>query len=106
MREIGEGRRQLSGLSSGSPVTGPVMLRSLRSRIMRVATGKVVAGKVVIDGAPFEDGAKVTVIAADDAETFELGPEDEAALLAAIGEADRGEIIDSVELLAKLGSRD
>ena len=48
----------------------------------------------------------MTVIAADDAETFELGPEDEAALLAAIGEADRGEIIDSVELLAKLGSRD
>jgi hypothetical protein len=73
---------------------------------MRVATGKVIAGKVVIEGAPFEDGANATVIATDDAETFELGPEDEAALLAAIGEADRGEIIDGVELLAKLSSRD
>jgi hypothetical protein len=82
------------------------MLRSVRSRIMRVATGKVIAGKVVIEGAPFEDGANVTVIAADDAETFELGPEDEAILLAAIGEADRGEVIDGAELLAKLGSRD
>jgi hypothetical protein len=61
---------------------------------MRVATEKVVAGKVVIEGTPFEDGANVTVIAADDTEMFELGPEDEAALLAAIGEADRGEIID------------
>ena len=73
---------------------------------MRVATEKVVAGKVVIEGAPFEDGTNVTVIAADDTETFELGPEDEAALLAAIGEADRGEIIDGAELLAKLSSRD
>jgi hypothetical protein len=99
-----EGRRQLSGLFGDltRDWTGDVALAT----IMRVATGKVVAGKVVMDGAPFEDGAKVTVIAADDAETFELGPEDEAALLAAIGEADRGEIIDSVELLAKLGSRD
>jgi hypothetical protein len=90
----------------GAVLTGPATLRSVRSRIMRVATGKVVAGKVVIEGAPFEDGAKVTVIAADDAETFKLGPEDAAALLAAIGEADRGETIDSAELLAKLNSRD
>ncbi len=51
---------------------------------MRVATGKVVAGKVVVGGAPFEEGAEVTVIAADATETFELGPEDEAALLGAI----------------------
>jgi hypothetical protein len=48
----------------------------------------------------------VTVIAADDAETFELGPEDEAALLAAIAEADRGEVVDAAELITKLGSRD
>jgi hypothetical protein len=72
---------------------------------MRVASGKVIAGKVVIDGAPFEEGASVTVIAADDAETFELGPEDEAALLAAIAEANRGEVVDGVELIAKLGRR-
>ena len=31
---------------------------------MRVATGKVITGKVVIEGAPFADGANVTVIAA------------------------------------------
>jgi hypothetical protein len=73
---------------------------------MRVATGKIVGGKVVIEGAPFEEGASVTVIAADDAETFELGPQDEAALLAAIEEANRGEVIEGAELIAKLGSRD
>jgi hypothetical protein len=82
------------------------LLRSVRSRIMRVANGKVVEGKVVTDGAPFEDGASVTVIAADDAETFELGPEDEAALLAAIEEADRDEVVDGAELIAKLSSED
>ncbi|HVB78865.1 MAG TPA: hypothetical protein VNE82_02820 [Candidatus Binataceae bacterium] len=72
---------------------------------MRIATGKIIAGKVVVDGAPFEEGAKVTVIAADDTETFELGTEDEAVLLAAIMEANRGEVVDGVELVAKLGSR-
>ncbi len=72
---------------------------------MRVATGKVVAGKVVVDGAPFEEGTEVTVIAADATETFELGPEDEAALLAAITEANGGDVVDGAELVAKLGSR-
>ena len=71
---------------------------------MRIATGKVVAGKVVVDGSPFEEGAQVTVIAADDTETFELGREDEEALLAAIAEANRGESVDGVVLVAKLGS--
>lgn len=73
---------------------------------MRVATGKVIARKVVIDGAPFEEGANITVIAADDTETFELGPQDETALLAAIAEANRGEVLDGADLIAKLGSRD
>lgn len=72
---------------------------------MRVASGKIVAGKVVIEGSPFEDGTQVAVIAADDAETFELGPEDEAALLTAIAEADRGELVDGPEVLAKLRKR-
>jgi hypothetical protein len=72
---------------------------------MRVASGRVVAGKVVIDGTPFEEGASVTVISSDGAETFELGPEDEAALLAAIAEADRGEVVDGIEFLVKPGPR-
>jgi len=74
--------------------------------LMRVGSGKVIAGKVVIDGAPFEEGANVTVIAAADAETFELGPEDEAAIRAAIVEANHGDVVDGAELIAKLGSRD
>jgi hypothetical protein len=38
----------------------------------------------------------------DDIETFELGREEEAALLAAIAEVNRGEIVDGFELVAKL----
>jgi hypothetical protein len=72
---------------------------------MRVATGKVVAGKVVVEGAPLDEGATVTVILTEDAETFELAPADEAALLAAIAEADRGDLLDAGEIIAEL-SRD
>jgi hypothetical protein len=72
---------------------------------MRVATGKVVAGKIVVEGPPLEEGATVTVIATEDTETFELGPVEEAALLASIAEADRGDLLDGAELLAKLNPR-
>jgi len=72
---------------------------------MRVATGKVVAGKVVVEGTPLDEGATVTVIATEGAETFELAPADEAALLAAIAEADRGDLLDASEIIAEL-SRD
>jgi len=69
---------------------------------MRVARGRVVSGKVVVEGPPLEEGATVTVIAAEDAETFELGPAEEETLLAAVAEADRGDLVDSGEVLATL----
>ena len=69
---------------------------------MRVASGKVVSGKVEIEDQPFEDGTTVVVIAADESETFELGPEDEAELLARIAELDRGEWVDGADFLARL----
>ena len=46
------------------------------------------------------------MIAPEGNETFELGPEDEAALVVAISEANRGEVIDGTELLTKLGPCD
>ena len=69
---------------------------------MRVATGKVISGKVVVEGEPLEEGAVVTVLAPEDNETFELNPEAEAALLAAIDEGGRGEIVSGDEVLRKL----
>jgi hypothetical protein len=46
------------------------------------------------------------VIAPEGSGTFELGREDEAALVVAIGEANRGEVTDATEFLTKLGPRD
>jgi len=60
---------------------------------MKVATGKVVGGKVVMEGEPLPEGLVVTVVAREDDETFEVTPEDEEALLAAIAQAERGEVV-------------
>ncbi len=72
---------------------------------MKIATGKVVGGKVVIDGAPLEDGVSVTVLARDVENGFTLSPEEEAEVLLSIAEADRGETISAEEVLQKLVRR-
>ena len=41
---------------------------------MKIATGKVVGGKVVVDGGPLEEGASVTVLARDGENGFTLSP--------------------------------
>lgn len=69
---------------------------------MRVATGKIVGGKVVVDGEAFVDGAEVTIIAGEDDELFTASPEQEAALLAAVAEIERGEVVSASELLGRL----
>ena len=71
---------------------------------MKVATGKVVGGKVVLEGVSLEEGTSVTVLAKDDDGSLELTPEQEAELLLSIAEADRGEALSAEEVLAK-GSR-
>jgi hypothetical protein len=72
---------------------------------MKIATGKVVGGKVVVEGEALEEGASVTVLSRDGEKGFTLSPEEEAELLLAIAEADRGETISSEEVLAKLARR-
>lgn len=69
---------------------------------MRVTTGKVVNGKIEVPGEEFPEGLVVTILAPEDRETFTLGPEAEAALLASIEEADRGELISEEELWREL----
>jgi hypothetical protein len=51
---------------------------------MKVATGRVVGGKVVLEGEPLPEGAVVTVVARDHEDSFEVAPEEEQALLEAI----------------------
>jgi len=69
---------------------------------MKVATGTVVDGKVVVEGEPLEEGTKVTVVLREHEEFFELTPEEEAEVLASIAEIERGEYITGEELLERL----
>lgn len=74
-------------------------------RTMKIATGKVVGGKVVVQGVTLEEGTSVTILAKDGEDGFTLSPEEEAELLLSIAEADRGETVSAEEVLARLGRR-
>ena len=73
---------------------------------MKIATGKVVDGKVVLEGVALEEGASVTILARNDEGGLDLTPEQEAELLLSIAEADRGETVSADEVLARLARRD
>ena len=72
---------------------------------MKVATGKVVGGKVVLEGVSLEEGTSVTVLANDDGGVYELTSYQEADFLLSIAEADRGETLSAEEVLARLARR-
>ena len=72
---------------------------------MKVATGRVVEGKVVVERITLEEGSIVTVLAREAEETFELTAEEEAELLLSIAEADRGETVSGEEVLKGLPRR-
>ena len=59
-------------------------------------------GRVVLEGEPFAEGSVVTVVAVDEGEAFEVSAEDERALLAAMAQADRGEVVSWEELRKRL----
>jgi glutamine synthetase type III len=69
---------------------------------MKVITGKVVAGKIVVEGESLEEGSTVTVLAPERDEAFLLDAEAEAALLGAMAEANRNEVITGEALLSQL----
>ena len=69
---------------------------------MQLATGTVVNGKVIVDGASFPDGTIVTILARESDETFEVPTELESELQASLEEANRGETISAAELFERL----
>jgi hypothetical protein len=73
---------------------------------MRITTGRVVGGKIVVDGEPLPDGAVVTVLAREPGETFEVDAADEAELLESMAEGDRGETVPAAEVLRRLRTVD
>ena len=72
---------------------------------MKLATGTVVQGKVVVEGVPLAEGSRVTVLARDSDESFELTAEAENELLLSIGEADRSETVSAKAVLQGLRRR-
>jgi len=72
---------------------------------MVISSGKVVAGRVVLDS-ELPEGASVTVLAHDGDETFEANPEVERMLVEAISQSDRGETSPLPKLLDELRGRE
>ena len=73
---------------------------------MVITSGKVVAGKIVVDGDPLPDGTTVTVLAREGDESFELDAAAEAELLESMAEGDRGETVPIEEVLRTLRNRE
>jgi predicted transcriptional regulator len=69
---------------------------------MRVTTGTVVSGTVVLADSAIADGTDVFVLTRDPDETPSLSTEELAELEAGLAEADRGEVISGEELLLQL----
>lgn len=60
---------------------------------MKLATGIVVGGKVIVDGEPLPEGMVVTVLARESEETFDVPPELERELIESLAQASRGETV-------------
>ena len=69
---------------------------------MRIATGTVVSGKVVVNDSSLIDGTEVFVFTREREERVSLSPEELAELEAGLAEADHGETITGDELFADL----
>ena len=72
---------------------------------MKIATGTVVDGKVVVEGDPLPEGAVVTILAREEHESFEVPADLEPELDESIAQAARGEAISAAELLGRLRRR-
>ena len=68
---------------------------------MRITTGKVVGGRIVVEGEPLDEGSVVTVLVSDE-NTFTLTAEEETVLLESIAQADRGELFDAEDILKRI----
>lgn len=70
--------------------------------MVKIATGTVMHGQIVVEGQPFSEGEKVTILSHAENESFPLSPDEKRLLLKSIAQADRGEFVDGDELLAEL----
>jgi hypothetical protein len=69
---------------------------------MRILTAQFVDGHLDVPRDGFREGETVTILAPEAEQGFELTAEEKALLLKAIGQADRGQVVDGWQLLADL----
>lgn len=69
---------------------------------MQVVTGTVINGKIIVEGAPLQEGALVAVLARGADEPFRLSSSEEDELIAAMAEIERGEFVTLDQLLESL----
>jgi hypothetical protein len=69
---------------------------------MKVATGTVVKGAIIVDDPEFKDGTDVFILTREREDEVHLSPEELAELEAGIAEAARGEMIPGGEFFARL----
>jgi len=72
---------------------------------MRVASGRVIDGRVDLLGAELPEGASVTVLLAEGDETFEVDEETEKMLLESIAQCDRGQTVPFESVIEELRRR-
>ena len=76
---------------------------------MRITSGKVIAGKVVLDPYfeedPLEEGLRVVLLVPDEGGAVRLSPEEAAELHEALAQADAGDFVDGEEVLRGLRSQ-
>ena len=79
----------------------------LESTSMRVASGRVIDGRVELMDAELPEGAAVTVLLPEgDDETFEADEETERMLLESIAQCERGETVPFETVLEELRRRE
>ena len=72
---------------------------------MRVASGRIIEGRIEVDAADLPEGAAVTVLLAEGDETFEADEETEQMLLESIAQCERGLTVPLSQVLEELRRR-
>jgi len=76
-----------------------------RMRPMRVASGRIIDGRVELEDVQLPEGASVTVLMPEGEQTFEADAETERMLLDSIAQSERGQTVPLAKVLEELRSR-
>ena len=69
---------------------------------MRIMSGTVHDGRIVVEGEQLEEGETVTVLTREGTESFRVSADEKRDLLESLSQAKRGEFVEGHELLKEL----